>query len=140
MVLGGPSRSFRSAPPFSGAANRRALLRAPRRRAHSSCNIREAFMPLFIISTSWTDEGIRNVKDAPKRSKAARALGKKLGVEIKQIYLTSGDSDLLVIVDAQDGDSVAKFALAISSLGNVRTRTARAWTEVEFTKLIAELP
>ena len=97
-------------------------------------------MPLFIISTSWTDQGIRNVKDAPKRSKAARALGKKLGVEIKQIYLTSGDSDLLVIVDAQDGDSVAKFAMAISSLGNVRTRTSRAWTETEFTKLIAELP
>ena len=57
-------------------------------------------MPLFIISTSWTDQGIRNVKDAPKRSKAARALGKKLGVDIKQIYLTSGDSVLLVIVDA----------------------------------------
>ena len=37
-------------------------------------------------------------------------------------------------------DNVAKFALALSSLGNVRTRTARAWSEPEFQKLISELP
>ena len=36
--------------------------------------------------------------------------------------------------------NVAKFALATASLGNVRTRTARAWPEAEFTKLISELP
>ena len=97
-------------------------------------------MPMFILSISWTDQGIRSVKDAPKRSQAARELGKKLGVEIKQIYLTSGDSDLLVIVDTPNGDNVAKFALALSAQGNVRTRTARAWPEPEFQKLISELP
>ena len=39
-----------------------------------------------------------------------------------------------------DTDVAAKFALALSSLGNVRTRTARAWTEAEMQKLISELP
>lgn len=97
-------------------------------------------MPTFILSVNWTDQGIRAVKGAPKRSKAARALAKKLGIQVKQIYLTSGASDLLVIVEAPDGDRVAKFALATSALGNVRTSTARAWTEAEFTKLIDELP
>ena len=48
-------------------------------------------MPTFILSLNWTDQGIRGVKEAPKRSKAARDLAKKLGVEIKQIYLTSGE-------------------------------------------------
>ncbi|MBX9840855.1 MAG: GYD domain-containing protein [Xanthobacteraceae bacterium] len=97
-------------------------------------------MPMFILSLNWTDQGIRNVKDAPKRAQAARDLGKKLGVDMKQLYLTSGESDLLAIVDAQTGDSVAKFAMAIGALGNVRTRTARAWTESEFQKLLSELP
>jgi uncharacterized protein with GYD domain len=97
-------------------------------------------MALFIISINWTDQGIRNVKDAGKRSAAARELGKKLGVEIKQLYLTSGDSDLLAIVDTANGDNVAKFAMALGSQGNIRTRTARAWTEAEYTKLISELP
>jgi uncharacterized protein with GYD domain len=97
-------------------------------------------MPMFILSINWTDQGIRSVKDAPKRVQASRALGKKLGVEIKQLYLTSGESDLLVIVDAANGDSVAKFALTLGALGNVRTRTARAWPESEFMKLVSELP
>jgi uncharacterized protein with GYD domain len=100
----------------------------------------ERRMPLFIVSINWTDQGIRAVKDAPKRSEAAKALAKKVGIDIKQIYLTSGDSDLVAIIDSPSGDNVAKFAMAIGSQGNIRTKTARAWTEAEFTKLISELP
>ena len=92
------------------------------------------------MSINWTDQGIRSVKDAPKRSRAAKALAKKLGIDIKQIYLTSGDSDLLLIADSPGGDNIAKFAMAIGAQGNIRTKTARAWTEAEFTKMISELP
>jgi uncharacterized protein with GYD domain len=101
---------------------------------------REDFMPTFILSLGWTEQGIRAVKDAPKRSQAAKELANTLGVEIKQVYLTSGDDDLLLIVDAADGDNVAKFALALGALGNVRTRTVRAWPEPEYQRLISELP
>src|SRR6266436_4669657 len=92
-------------------------------------------MPMFMCLLNWTEQGIRSIKEAPKRAKAAQELAKKVGVEIKEVYLTSGDSDLLVILDTPNGDNVAKFALAIGSLGNVRTRTVRAWPESEFLKL-----
>jgi len=97
-------------------------------------------MPMFILSLNWTDQGIRAVKEAPTRSRAARDLAAKLGVDIKHIYLTSGESDLVVIVESASGDNIAKFAMALGALGNVRTRTARAWPETEFQKLISELP
>ena len=97
-------------------------------------------MMTFILSLNWTDQGVRGVKDAPKRAQASRDLAKKVGVEIKQIYLTSGDADLVFIIDAPNGDNVAKFALALGMLGNLRTRTARAWPEAEFLKLVSELP
>jgi uncharacterized protein with GYD domain len=97
-------------------------------------------MPTFVITANWTDQGVRAIKDVPKRYQAARELGKKLGVEITQSYITTGDSDLLLIIDAPDGGNVTKFALALSSLGNVRTRTARAWPEAEYGKMISELP
>jgi uncharacterized protein with GYD domain len=97
-------------------------------------------MPMFICSLNWTDQGIRSVKEVPKRAQAARDLAKKVGVEIKEVYLTSGDSDLVVIVDTPNGDNVAKFALALGAQGNVRTRTARAWPQSEFQELISELP
>jgi uncharacterized protein with GYD domain len=97
-------------------------------------------MPTFVCSLGWTEQGIKAVKDAPMRAKAARELAAKLGVDIKQVYLTNGNDDFLVILEAVNGDNVAKFALALSAQGNVRTRTARAWSEAEMQKLIAELP
>jgi uncharacterized protein with GYD domain len=97
-------------------------------------------MPTFIITMNWTEQGIRNVKDAPKRGAAARELAKKLGVEIKHTYLTNGESDFIVIVESPSGDNVAKFCMMAGAQGNVRTRTVRAWPESEYHKLISELP
>jgi uncharacterized protein with GYD domain len=95
---------------------------------------------MFILSLNFTDQGIRAIKDAPKRAQAARELAKRVGVEIKQVYLTSGESDLVVMVETPNGDNMAKFALALGAQGNVRSRTARAWTMEEYQKLVAELP
>ena len=97
-------------------------------------------MPTFVGMLSWTDQGVRTVKDTPKRIQAARERAKKLGVEIKQVFLTTGEFDILVIAEANDGDSMAKIAMAAGAEGNVRTRTVRAWTEAEIAKLISELP
>jgi uncharacterized protein with GYD domain len=97
-------------------------------------------MPTFILSLNWTDQGIRSVKDAPKRAEASKELARKVGVEIKEVYLTSGDNDLVIIVDAPNGDNVAKFALALGALGNVRTRTARAWPQSEFRSSYPSFP
>ena len=94
----------------------------------------------FILSLSFTDQGIRTIKDAPKRVKGARELAKKLGVAVKEVYLTTGESDIVVIVDAESGDNVAKYALALGARGNVRTRISRAWSEAEYLKFASELP
>jgi len=134
---------LKSAPDFFSAADiHPSRVRTPlsERRVSAVRKHMENRMPKFILSLNWTDQGIRSVKDSPKRAQAARELAKKVGVEIKEVYLTSGADDLLLIVDTPNGDNVAKFALALSSQGNVRTRTARAWPESEFQKLISELP
>ncbi len=95
---------------------------------------------MFILSLNFTDQGVRGIKDAPKRAQAARDLAKKVGVEIKQVFMTTGDSDLVLMVETPNGDNVLKFAMALGMQGNVRTRTARAWSMEEFQKLVSELP
>ena len=97
-------------------------------------------MPLFIMSMNWTEKGIKSIRDWPKRLKAARDYTKTCGVTIKATYLTTGDHDLVTILEAPDGGNVAKFALGVGEYGNVRTKTARAWTEQELSKFIEELP
>ena len=97
-------------------------------------------MPTFISMLSWTDQGIRNVKDSPKRLHAAREAAKRLGVEIKQVFLTNGEFDLLAILEAPNGDDIAKLVLALGAQGNLRSRTVRGWPEAEYIKLVTELP
>ncbi|HWM81333.1 MAG TPA: GYD domain-containing protein [Pseudolabrys sp.] len=97
-------------------------------------------MPSFMLSLNYTDQGIRSIKDSPKRAEAARELARKCGAEIRHLYLTTGDSDLVVFVDAPDGENIAKFALALGAQGNVRSRTARIWPHEEFRKIVSELP
>ena len=97
-------------------------------------------MPTFITFINWTDQGIRNIKDSPHRAEAATALLKKLGGTVKDMYITSGQQDVVLIAEAPNGDVMAKFALAVSSQGNVRTNTTRGWSQKEFEKIVSELP
>ncbi len=97
-------------------------------------------MPTFISFINWTDQGIRNIKEAPHRAEAARALLKDMGGEVKEVYITSGDQDVVLIAEVPDGDVMAKFSLAVAAQGNVRTSTVRGWTESEFAKIVADLP
>jgi uncharacterized protein with GYD domain len=97
-------------------------------------------MSKFLLQLSWTEQGIRDIKNFAKRAQAARDAGKKLGVEVEQVYITTGDNDLLLILESASGDNVAKYAISLASLGNVRTRMSRAWTEAEFGKMLSELP
>jgi len=103
-------------------------------------NLEEYPMPTFVGMLSWTDQGARTVKDTPKRIQAARERAKKLGVDIKHVFLTTGEFDILVIAEAKDGDDIAKMSMAAAAEGNVRTQTIRAWTEPEIAKLISQLP
>ncbi len=97
-------------------------------------------MTTFMMTMNFSDQGVRTIKDAPKRVEAARQLGKKMGLELKQLYLTAGESDLVAFVETSNPDAMPKFALAIGSLGNVRTKTVRVWPEAEFFKIVSELP
>jgi uncharacterized protein with GYD domain len=54
-------------------------------------------MATIVVSGTWTDQGIRNVKEAPKRIQGAHELAKKMGIDFK-LYLTSGESDNRCIV------------------------------------------
>ena len=96
-------------------------------------------MATYIVLSSFTDQGIRNAKDTTKRADAAREFGKKVGVTIKDIYWTVGQYDVVVVVDATDDASMTAFSLGMSSQGNVRTQTLRAFSKDEMTGIIGKL-
>jgi uncharacterized protein with GYD domain len=98
-------------------------------------------MATYVMTFSLTLQGIQNVKDIPGRVEAAKKMVKSMGGEVKAFYgILGADYDTMFILEAPDDESVGRMALAISSLGNVRTSTHRAFSEEEFGKLISELP
>ncbi len=92
-------------------------------------------MATYIMLANWTEQGIRNVKELPKRLDAAKQLCKKHGAEIKQVFMTMGSYDLVLVVEAPGDEAVAKIALATGAGGNIRTTTMKAFSEAEYRQL-----
>jgi len=97
-------------------------------------------MATYVSLIRFTDQGIRNVKDAAQRIAAAEKLFGQVGARMSEIYLTMGRYDYVVVMEAPDDETATKAALAVSSLGNVRTETLRAYRRPEIGKIISGLP
>ena len=97
-------------------------------------------MATFIVLGNFTDQGIRNIKESPKRTEAFKALAAKVGVKVKEIYWTLGHYDLVTVVEAPDTISATSLGLAVGSLGNVRTETLTAFSADEFGKILGKMP
>ncbi len=97
-------------------------------------------MPTYVSLIRYTHQGIAGVKDSPKRLDAFKDAVKKAGGTLKSFYLTMGRYDIVAAYELPDDETAAKVALAVGSLGNIRTETLRAFGEDEFRKIIAGLP
>ena len=96
-------------------------------------------MARYIMLLNWTDQGIKSVKESPKRLDAARELAKKMGCEIRDFYMTTGTYDMVTVAEAPDDDALAKLILTLGMAGNVRTTTLKAFPEDAYRKIIGSL-
>ena len=97
-------------------------------------------MSTYILLINYTQQGIENIKESPARLDKARDLLQTLGGEVKDFYLTMGSHDIVVVIEAPDDETVAKFVLTAGSHGNVRTTTLKAFSEDAFRSIVGSLP
>ena len=91
-------------------------------------------MASYLVLWNWTEQGIRNFKDSPKRVEAFKQLVEKNGGKLVQFLYTMGKYDGAALVEAPSDEAFMKIALGLGSLGNVRTTTLKAWTTSEAAK------
>ena len=96
-------------------------------------------MATYIALTSFTDQGVRTVKDTAKRADAVKDLAKKFGVTAKEFYWTLGSYDVVAIFEAPDDASMTALGMAIGAGGNVRTQTLRAFSREEINGVLAKV-
>jgi uncharacterized protein with GYD domain len=96
-------------------------------------------MAAYIIMTHFTEQGARNIKDSPKRAEVAIALGKKMGVKVKEIFWTIGPYDTLMVAEAANDETIAAFAMSVASRGSVKTLTMRAFRAKEVAGILGKM-
>jgi uncharacterized protein with GYD domain len=96
-------------------------------------------MNTYVVLLKYTQQGMQKIKESPTRLDAAKKAFKAMGAELKQWYLVMGRYDAIVIAEAPDDETVAKLALSVGSQGAIQTETLRAFPEVEYRKIIADL-
>jgi uncharacterized protein with GYD domain len=94
----------------------------------------------YVVLASFTDQGIKSIKDTTKRADAAKEAAGKFGVKMTDIYWTQGQYDIVTLCLANDEASIAAFGLALSSQGNVKFQTLRAFTRDEMNGILSKLP
>jgi uncharacterized protein with GYD domain len=97
-------------------------------------------MVTYIGLLNFTDKGIQSIKETTKRAAAAKEMARKVGVNMRDIFWTLGECDLVCVLEADDEAALTAFNLAIAAQGNVRTRSLRAYTAGEMDKILAKLP
>jgi len=96
-------------------------------------------MTIYISMMSYTDKGIQTVRDSPRRLDAARKMLEDMGGGFRDVFLTMGTYDLVLIYDAPDDAVSARFQLLLAAQGNVRTTTMKAFPEAAYREIIASL-
>ncbi|MCD6249916.1 MAG: GYD domain-containing protein [candidate division Zixibacteria bacterium] len=96
-------------------------------------------MQKYITLVSFTEEGVKNLKNTCRRAKAFSEKVKKKGINIQQTFWTFGRYDIIHMFEAPNDEVAAAMSFTLGSLGNVRTETLRAFAIEEMTDIVADV-
>jgi uncharacterized protein with GYD domain len=96
-------------------------------------------MATYIVLARMTQQGVQTAKEIPKRRAAAKEAAEALGLNLREAYLTMGKYDVVLILDAPNGEAMAKFVLKIGTWGNLTTQTLRAFSDSEADAIVSDL-
>ena len=94
-------------------------------------------MPIYVALGSWTDQGIKHVKESGKRYDAFKGLIEQKGGKVHAFLMTMGAYDFVTTFDLPSDEAAAEVVLKLASGGNVRTQTLKAFDEAAYRKLTA---
>lgn len=96
-------------------------------------------MPHYVSLLRYTQKGVENLKDSPKRVDATKKAIEAGGGKLKAIYWTMGQYDPVIITEFPNDEAGLKVNLAGAMQGYVRGETLRAFTEEEFRKVVGSV-
>jgi uncharacterized protein with GYD domain len=96
-------------------------------------------MATYILLATYTEQGIKGIRDTVKRTEAVKELAKKAGASMKESYWTLGAYDVVAVCEAPDDETMTAFSLSVARLGNVKTQTLRAFSSKDMGGILAKM-
>jgi uncharacterized protein with GYD domain len=91
-------------------------------------------MPVFIMLTRLTSNGVKTIKDNPGRVQEVNKEVEQLGVKVVNQWVTLGEYDFVSVVEAPDERVMAKVSVELGSRGTTSNETMSAIPAEEFIK------
>jgi uncharacterized protein with GYD domain len=96
-------------------------------------------MQSYIVLMKLTDQGMKNIKQAPQRIQDGITQLEHNGGKVLGFYLTMGEYDYVAVGEAPNDGVVLTFCLSLGAGGNVRTTTLRGFPASELEQLVGAL-
>ena len=96
-------------------------------------------MQRYIILINFTDQGMKKIKNLPKRVQAAHKKIEKAGGTFVSWNLTMGPYDSVAIVELPDDTALAPIILGVGKDGFIETTTLKAFSETQAAKIIEQI-
>ena len=94
---------------------------------------------MYVVLGSFSDQGIKAVKETGKRAKAFRDLAKSMDGNIKDIFWTLGQFDIVATMESPNDETAAAIMMKSGSLGNIKSQTLRAFTENDIGSILSKV-
>jgi uncharacterized protein with GYD domain len=93
-------------------------------------------MPTYVSLVHWTEQGIENYKGTVQRLEDFTKLTESKGGRVSQALYTVGEYDMVTVTEFPDDETATAALLQAGALGNIRTKTMRAFTADEMGGII----
>ena len=88
-------------------------------------------MPVYVMLTNLTAEGVQTLKNNPNRVQEVNKEVEQLGVTVKEQWAVLGQYDFITIVEAPDEKTMAKVSVELGSRGTMSSQTLAAIPSAE---------
>jgi uncharacterized protein with GYD domain len=93
-------------------------------------------MPIFILLSNLTAQGVQTLKSNPDRLKAVNKDVEELGAKVLHQWATLGPFDFINVVEAPDAATIARVSVTLGARGSAKLQTLEA---LEIDELLAAL-
>jgi uncharacterized protein with GYD domain len=96
-------------------------------------------MVTYMMLMKLTDQGIKNVREAPERIESGLKAFEKAGGKIVGFWIAIGKYDYVSVGESASDEAALAWAIGLSSQGNVKVESVKLFSREQFAGLIKML-